>query len=54
MQEKKANWSMSILPGGEKIGRFDESIKFDYMISRVFDSSFKRMAVELSYARARG
>jgi len=44
---------MELLPltGGEKIGRFDESIKFDYMIRRVFDSSFKRMAVELSYAR---
>jgi transposase len=44
---------MELLPltGGEKIGRFDESIKFDYMIRRVFDSPFKRMAVELSYAK---
>jgi transposase len=39
------------LTGGEKIGRFNESIKFDYMSKRVFDSAFKKMAVELSYAK---
>jgi transposase len=39
------------LTGGEKIGRFKESIKFDCMRKRVFDSSFKKMAVELSYAK---
>jgi transposase len=39
------------LTGGKKIGRFNESIKFDHMSRRVFDSSFKKMAVELSYAR---
>jgi transposase-like protein len=39
------------LTGGEKIVIFNESIKFDYMSRRAFDSSFKKMAVELSYAR---
>jgi transposase len=39
------------LTGGKKIGRFNESIKFDYMSKRVFDSAFKKMAVELSYSR---
>ena len=39
------------LTGGKKIGRFNESIKFDYMSKRVFDSAFKKMAVELSYVR---
>lgn len=39
------------LTGGNQLGRFNESIKFDYMSKRVFDSSFKKMAVELSYAR---
>jgi transposase len=39
------------LTGGKKIGRFNESIKFDYMSRRVFDTAFKKMAVELSYAR---
>ena len=39
------------MTGGKKIGRFNESIKFDYMSKRVFDSAFKKMAVELSYVR---
>jgi hypothetical protein len=39
------------LTGGKKIGRFNESINFDHMGRRVFDSSFKKMTVELSYAR---
>jgi transposase len=39
------------LTGGKKTGRFNESIKFDYMSRRVFDTAFKKMAVELSYAR---
>jgi transposase len=39
------------LTGGKEIGSFDESIKFDYMSRRVFDTSFKKMAVELSFAR---
>ncbi len=39
------------MTGGKKIGRFNESIKFDYMSKRVFDTAFKKMAVELSYAR---
>jgi transposase len=39
------------LTGGKKIGRFNESVKFDYMSRRVFDTAFKKMAVELSYAR---
>ena len=44
---------MELLPltGGKKIGRFNESIKFDYMSKRVFDCAFKKMAVELSYAK---
>ncbi len=32
-------------------GRFRKSDKFDYMRKRVFDESFKKMAIELSYAR---
>jgi transposase len=48
-----SNEEMELLPltGGKRIGRFNESIKFDYMSKRVFDSAFKKMAVELSYAR---
>ena len=39
------------LIGGLLKGRFNESIKFDFMSKQVFDESFKKMTIDLSYAR---